>query len=52
MVKVRIVEETVEEMTLTITPGSDEDSEDEVFIDEADRQIIYRALERLTDTYP
>ena len=45
IVKVRIVEETVEEMTVTITPDSDEDSEDKVFIDEADRQIIYRALE-------
>ena len=33
MVKFRIVEETVEEMTLTITPDSDEDSEDEDLID-------------------
>ena len=48
MVKDGIVEETVEEMTLTITPDSDDDSEDEDLIDEDDRQIIDRALERLT----
>ena len=49
MVKDGIVEETVEEMTLTITPDSDDDSEDEDLIDEDDRQIIDRALERLTE---
>ena len=48
MVKDGIVEETVEEMTLTITP----DSDDEDLIDEDDRQIIDRALERLTETDP
>ena len=47
-VKDGIVEETVEEMTLTITP----DSDDEDLIDEDDRQIIDRALERLTETDP
>ena len=52
MVKDGIVEETVEEMTLTITPDSDDDSEDEDLIDEDDRQIIDRALERLTETDP
>ena len=50
MVKDGIVEETVEEMALTITPDSDDDSEDEDLIDEDDRQIIDRALERLTET--
>ena len=35
----------VEEMTLTITPDSDDDSEDEDLIDEDDRQIIDRALD-------
>ena len=44
MVKDGIVEETVEEMTLTITPDSDDTSEDEDLIDEDDRQIIDRAL--------
>ena len=52
MVKDGIVEETVEEMTLTITPDSDDDSEDEDLIDEDDRQIIDRALEQLTETDP
>ena len=52
MVKDGIVDETVEEMTLTITPDSDDDSEDEDLIDEDDRQIIDRALERLTETDP
>ena len=52
MVKDGIVEEAVEEMTLTITPDSDDDSEDEDLIDEDDRQIIDRALERLTETDP
>ena len=57
MVKDGIVEETVEEMTLTITPDSDDDSEDkdsedEDLIDEDDRQMIDRALERLTETDP
>ena len=52
MVKDGIVEETVEEMTLTITPDSDDDSEDEDLIDEDDRQIIDRALEWLTETDP
>ena len=52
MVKDEIVDETVEEMTLTITPVSDDDSEDEDIIDEDDRQIIDKALERLTETDP
>ena len=51
-VKDGIVEETVEEMTLTITPDSGNDSEDEDLIDEDDRQIIDRALEWLTETDP
>ena len=50
MVKVGIGEETVEEMTLTITPDIDKDSEDEDLIDWDDRQIIDRALEWLTET--
>ena len=52
MVKDEIVDETVEEMTLTITPDSDDDSEDEDLIDKDERQIIDKALKRLTETDP
>ena len=45
MVRDGIMEEIVEEMTLTIIPDSDEDSEDEDLIDGDDRQIIDGALE-------
>ena len=51
-VKDWIGEETVEEMTLTITSHSDKDSDDEDIIDEDDRQIIHGALERLTEIDP
>ena len=52
MVKDAIVEEIVDEMTLTITPDSDDHSEDKDLIDEDDRQITDRALERLAETDP
>ena len=45
-----IVEDIVEEMTLTITPDSDDDSDDSDMIDEDDRQLIDRALQQSTST--
>jgi len=45
-----IVEDVVEEMTLTITPDSDDDSDDSDMIDEDDRQLIDRALQQSTST--
>ena len=52
MVKDGIREEIMEEMTLTITPDSNEDCEDEDLIDGDDRQFIDRVLEQLTETDP
>jgi len=45
-----IVEDKVGEMTLTITPDSDDDSEDLDMIDEDDRQLIDRALQHPIDS--
>ena len=48
--KDRIVEDIVEEMTLSITPDSDDDSDDSDMIDEDYRQLIDRALQQSTST--
>ena len=45
-----IVEGIVEEMTLTITPDSDDDSDNSDMIDEDYRQLIDRALQQSTST--
>ena len=50
MEKDGIIEDTVDEMTLTITPDSDDDSDDEDLIDEDDRQVIDRVLQQSTST--
>ena len=41
-----IMEDVIDEMTITITPDSDDDSDDEDMIDDNDRQIIDRAMEQ------
>ena len=50
MEKDGIIEDTVDEMTLTITPDSDDDGDDEDLIDEDDRQVIDRVLQQSTST--
>ena len=42
----RIMEDVIDEMTITITPDSDDDSDNEDMIDDNDRQIIDRAMEQ------
>lgn len=46
MAKDGIMEDIIDEMTLTITPDSDDDSDDEDLIDEDDRQVIDRVLQQ------
>ena len=50
MAKDGIMEDIIDEMTLTITPDSDDDSDDGHLIDEDDRQVIDRALQQSTST--